>query len=95
MAANTNIPTPSDAITGYFKNFGNNPLANDNTVGVQVTSGINIPTSNIIYSFPNGNLNLPIKSGDYVSFYYQTNFNAGSNNVASGLAANVDAYFYI
>ena len=95
MVANTNSPTPSDAITGYFKNFGNNPTTSDNTVGVQVTSGINIPASNIIYSFPNGNLNLPIKSGDYVSFYYQTNFNAGSNNIASGLAANVDAYFYL
>ena len=37
----------------------------------------------------------PIKSGDFVSFYYQTNFNAGSSNLASGLGVNVYAYFYV
>ena len=93
--ANTNIPTPSNAITGYFKNFGNNPLGNDTSVGVQVTQSINIPSTNIIYNYSTGNLNVPIKSGDYVSFYYQTNFDAGSNNLASGLVMNLNAYFYV
>jgi len=93
--AKTNAPTPSNAMTGYFKNFGNNALIDDTSAGVQVTSGINIPAVNTMYANTTGNLNIPIKSGDFVSFYYQTNFNAGSNNVASGLAVNVDAYFYV
>jgi len=93
--AKTNTPTPSNAMTGYFKNFGNNALADDQSAGVQVTSAINIPSSNIMYNNSTGNLNISIKSGDYVSFYYQTNFNAGSNNLASGLAVNVGAYFYV
>ena len=90
-----NVPTPNNAMTGYFKNFGNNPLGNDSSVGNQVTSAINLPTINETYNYSTGNLNIPIKAGDYVSFYYQTNFNAGSNNLASGLAINVDAYFYV
>ena len=93
--AKTNAPTPSNAMTGYFKNFGNNPLTNDTSAGVQVTSGINIPAINTIYSTSTGTLNIPITGGNYVSFYYETNFTAGSNNLASGLAVNVDAYFYV
>ena len=93
--ASSNIPTPSDAITGYFKNFGNNPLGNDTSAGVQVTFAINIPATNTMYNYSSGNLNLPIKSGDYVSFYYQTNFAAGAGNLASGLAVSVNAYFYV
>jgi hypothetical protein len=93
--AKTNQPTPSNAMTGYFKNFGNNPLTDDQSAGVQVTSAINIPSSNTMYNNSTGNLNISVKSGDYVSFYYQTNFTAGSNNLASGLAVNVDAYFYV
>jgi len=93
--ARDNIPTPSNAITGYFKNFGNNPSTDDTAVGVQVTSAINIPTTNEIYNYSTGNLNIPITGGNYVSFYYQTNFTAGSNNLASGLAVSVDAYFYV
>lgn len=93
--AKTNAPTPSSAMTGYFKNFGNNPSTDDQAAGVQVTSGINITASNTMYNNSTGTLNIPITGGNYVSFYYQTNFTAGSNNLASGLAVNVDAYFYV
>ena len=72
--AKTTAPTPSNGMTGYFKNFGNNPLGDDPSAGIQITSGINILTNNIIYSNSTGTLNIPIKSGDYVSFYYQSNF---------------------
>ena len=92
--AKTNVPTPSNAITGYFKNFGTG-LSRDDSAGVQVTPAINIPVSNIMYNISTGDLNIPIASGDYVSFYYQTNFNAGSSNLASGLGVNVYAYFYV
>ena len=95
VIARDNIPTPSNAITGYFKNFGNNPSTDDQTSGVQVTSAINVPTINEIHNYSTGNLNIPITGGNYVSFYYQTNLTAGSNNAASGLAVNVDAYFYV
>ena len=95
VIARDNFPTPSNAMTGYFKNFGNNPLGNDSSVGNQVTPAINLPTINEIYNYSTGNLNIPVKSGDYVSFYYQTNYTPGSNNLASGLAVSVDAYFYV
>jgi hypothetical protein len=93
--AKMNPPIPNNAITGYFKNFGNNPLTDDQGAGTQITSAISIPGSNTMYSISTGNLNIPVKSGDYLSFYYETNFTAGSNNLASGLAVNVDAYFYV
>jgi hypothetical protein len=93
--ARDNIPTPSNAMTGYFKNFATNASTRDDTAGIQVTSAINLPATNIIYNYSTGNLNIPIKSGDYVSFYYQTNFNAGAGNLASGLVVSVDAYFYV
>jgi hypothetical protein len=89
--AKTTAPSPSDAMTGYFKNFGNNPLTRDDTPGVQVTSGINISASNIMYANSTGDLNIPITGGNYLSFYYQTNHTA---TAAAGLAINVDAYFY-
>jgi len=88
-----NAPTPSNAMTGYFKNFGNNALTDDPSSGIQVTSAINIPSTNTMYSNSTGTLNIPITGGNYVSFYYQSNFNAGSNNQASGLGVNVYAYF--
>jgi len=89
--AKSNFPTPNSAMTGYFKNFGNNALSDDQLAGVQVTSAINIPNSNIIYANSTGTLNIPIKSGDYVSFYYQTNFSTAPVN----LAISVNAYFYV
>jgi len=89
--AKTAAPTPTNAMTGYFKNFGNNPLTDDQTAGVQVTSVINIPASNIMYANSTGTLNIPIKSGDYISFYYQSNFSVAPTN----LAVNVDGYFYV
>ena len=91
--ADKNAPTPSDAMTGYFKNFGNNALTDEPSPGIQVTSAINIPSTNTMYSNSTGTLNIPITSGNYVSFYYQTDFTAGSDNLASGLAVNVSAYF--
>ena len=93
--AKTNAPTPTSAMTGYFKNFGNNPSTDDQSAGIRVTSGVNIPSSNIMYTNSTGDLNIPITGGNYVSFYYQTSYTAGSNNLASGLAVNVDAYFYV
>ena len=90
-----NAPIPSAAATGYFKNFGNNPLTSDTTAGIQVTSGINIVTTNIMYNNSTGTLNIPIKSGDFVSFYYQTNYTNTSNSLASGLTVGVNAYFYV
>jgi ATP-dependent protease HslVU (ClpYQ) peptidase subunit len=93
--ARDNIPTPSDAMTGYFKNFTGNALTRDDVPGIQVTPAINLPATNVMYNYSSGNLNIPIKSGDYVSFYYQTNFPAGAGNLASGLAVSVDAYFYV
>ena len=93
--AKTNSPIPSSAITGYFKNFGNNPSTDDPSAGIRVTSGINIPASNTMYTNSTGDLNIPITGGNYVSFYYQTNFTAGASNLASGLAVNVGAYFYV
>ncbi len=95
VAARDNIPTPSNAMTGYFKNFTSNALTRDDVTGIQVTSAINLPATNVIYNYSSGNLNIPIKSGDYVSFYYQTNFAAGAGNLASGLTVNVSAYFYV
>jgi hypothetical protein len=89
--AKTAAPTPHDAMTGYFKNFGNNSIDNDNSVGIQVTSGISIPSSNTLYNNSTGTLNIPVKSGDYVSFYYQSNWGTAPTN----LAVNVDAYFYV
>jgi hypothetical protein len=89
--AKSAAPTPTNGMTGYFKNFGNNPLTDDQTAGVQVTSGINIPASNTMYANSTGTLNIPIKSGDYISFYYQSNFSAAPTN----LAVNVDGYFYV
>jgi hypothetical protein len=83
--------SPTDAMTGYFKNFGNNPLGNDTTVGVQITQAINTPISNAIYNYSSGNLNIPINSGDYVSFYFQSNFSTAPINSSN----NVDAYFYV
>jgi len=91
--AKANAPTPSNAMTGYFKNFGNNALTDDPSSGIQVTSAINIPSTNTMYSNSTGTLNIPITGGNYVSFYYKSNFNAGSNNQASGLGVNVYAYF--
>ena len=89
--AKSTAPTPTNAMTGYFKNFGNNPLTDDTSVGIQVTSGINIVGSNIIYNNSTGTLNIPITGGNYVSFYYQSNFSVAPAN----LAVNVDAYFYV
>ena len=85
------IGAPTDAMTGYFRNFGNNPLSSDTTVGVQVTQAINTPISNIIYNYSTGNLNIPIKSGEYVSFYFQSNFATAPVNASN----NVDAYLYV
>jgi hypothetical protein len=93
--ARDNAPIPSAAATGYFKNFGNNPLAADSSPGVQVTSGINIPAVNIVYNNSTGNLNIPVRSGEFVSFYYQTNYTNTSNSIPTGLTVNVDAYFYV
>jgi len=93
--AKINAPIPSSAMTGYFKNFGNNPLTDDQSAGVQVTSGVNIVTTNIMYNNSTGTLNIPITGGNYVSFYYQTNYTNTSNSLASGLAVNVAAYFYV
>jgi hypothetical protein len=93
--AKTNAPIPSSAMTGYFKNFATNASTRDDVPGIQVTSGINIPASNTMYTNSTGNLNIPITGGNYVSFYYQTNFNSGASNLASGLAVNVAAYFYV
>lgn len=89
--AATTVGSPTDAMTGYFRNFGNNPLTSDNAVGIQVTQALNTPIANTIYNYATGNLNIPIKSGDYVSFYYQSNY--GTAPVA--LAVNVDAYLYV
>ena len=89
--AATTVGSPTDAATGYFKNFGNNPLANDTTVGVQVTQAINTPLANTVYNYASGNLNIPIKSGDYVSFYYQSNF----VTAPVAFAVSVDAYLYV
>jgi len=90
-----NAPTPSSAMTGYFKNFGNNQFTDDQSAGIQVTSGVNIVTTNIIYNNSTGTLNIPITGGNYVSFYYQTNYTNTSNSLASGLTVNVAAYFYV
>jgi hypothetical protein len=89
--ASTTAPIPSNAMTGYFKNFGNNPLTIDNSPGVRVTSAINIPTANILYNTSSGNLNIAIASGDYVCFYYETNHSTNAVN----LATHVIAYFYV
>lgn len=84
---------PSGTLTGYFKNFGPNPLNDDKTVGIQVTpTGMSIPATNIMYNTINGDLNLPIKTGDYVSFYYVSNF-SGASTV--NYATDVAAYFYV
>jgi hypothetical protein len=93
--ARDNAPIPSDAATGYFKNFGNNASVPDSTAGIQVTSGISIVTPNIMYNNSTGTLNIPIKSGDFVSFYYQTNYANTPSSLASGLAIAVNAYFYV
>jgi hypothetical protein len=48
-----------------------------------------------MYNNSTGTLNIPITGGNYVSFYYQTNYTNTSNSLASGLAVNVAAYFYV
>jgi len=83
---------PSGMLTGYFKNFGPNAFNDDKTLGVQVTTGLSIPAVNIMYNSISGDLNLPIKTGDYVSFYYVSNF-SGTSTV--NYAVNVGAYFYV
>jgi hypothetical protein len=94
VVARDSLPLPSNAMTGYFKNFGANALTDDQTAGVQVTSGMNILATNTIYNSSTGTLNISIRSGDYVSFYYQTNY-TGAPNAASGVTVNVDGYFYV
>jgi len=83
---------PSGTLTGYFKNFGPNPSNDDKSVGVQVTTGMSVPVINTMYNSISGNLNIPVTGGDYVSFYYVSNF---SGALTVNYAVNVGAYFYV